>query len=176
MLILTPKAILNSNDLTANNELHVNGYRFYSYHQTLLFEPYQPRKHIPLDCNGSTRTSAIVMGTNQDHSHSFIPWQQKHYINPSNAMRCSHALYNTDAAEHHDRSNQRCISCLSELAAHCRQCSIINFSRKRQAILAPSPSPFTIKPHADDGYTILSIISLISLYTFPAHFHGRFGG
>ncbi|AAO29005.1 conserved hypothetical protein [Xylella fastidiosa Temecula1] len=63
----------------------------------MLFEPYQPRKHIPLDCNGSTRTSAIVMGTNQDHSHSFIPWQQKHYINPSNAMRCSHALYNTDA-------------------------------------------------------------------------------
>ncbi|TNW21599.1 hypothetical protein EIP73_00250 [Xylella fastidiosa subsp. pauca] len=35
------------------------------------------------------------MGTNQ--GHSFIPWQQKHHINPSNAMRCSHARYNTDA-------------------------------------------------------------------------------
>lgn len=30
--------------------------------------------------------------------------------------------------------------------------------------------PFTIKPHADDRYTILSIMSLISLYTFQRTF------
>ncbi len=60
MLILTPKAILNSNDLTANNELHVNGYRFYSYHQTLLFEPYQPRKHIPWTAMGQLGLALLL--------------------------------------------------------------------------------------------------------------------